>query len=88
MAKKHLTRTGKVIIGTSVSLILLLIAAGVCLILYQEHLKKITPVPNDGLQIEVRTTPLPSLERYFSYLGNFETEKADAQYTSRETGTH
>ena len=87
MAKKRLKRTGKVIIGTSVSLILLLIAAGVCLILYQEHLKKITPVPNDGLQIEVGTAPLPSLERYFSYLGNFETEKADAQYTSRETGT-
>lgn len=84
MAKKHMSKKKKVIITLSSIFAFVLLATAAYFFFYREHLKQITPVPNDGLQIEIGTEPLPTLDRYFSYLGNFVEEKAAVQYISRE----
>ncbi len=86
MAKKGLTRKGKIIAGIGICVVVLLLAAGTVLIWYQNYLKEITPVPNNGLQVEAGTS-VPTPEKYFSHLGNFEAEKTVIKYIDTESRT-
>lgn len=62
------------------------IAAILCVGLYQSYQKQITPVLNPPLQMETGDT-LPKAEAYFSYLGAFDPETATVRYQDKDGKT-